>query len=100
MMSLLKIKTKMEQRKSEYVRVNENKDLWELDYEKRIAVHKRQGIDFEDLHKSENQDNNKKDSEKSLRGYNGDITQYLEEKGFMWKQLSEDSVSFWHKEKE
>ena len=90
----------MEQRKTEYIRVNENKDLWEIDYEKCIAMHTRQGIGFEDLDQSESQDSDKKDSEKTLRGYNGDITQYLEEKGYMWKQLSEDSVSFWHKEEE
>jgi hypothetical protein len=90
----------MDQRKTEYVRINENKDLWEIDYEKCIAIHQIQGIHFEDLNQTESRDSNKKDSEKSLIGYNGDITQYLEEKGYMWKQLSEDSVSFWHKEEE
>jgi hypothetical protein len=90
----------MDQRKTEYVRINENKDLWEIDYEKCIAMHQRQGIRFEDLNQTESRDSNKKDSEKSLIGYNGDITQYLEEKGYMWKQLSEDSVSFWRKEEE
>ena len=90
----------MDQRKTEYVRINENKDLWEIDYEKCIAMHQRQGIGFEDLNQTESRDSNKKDSETSLIGYNGDITQYLEEKGYMWKQLSEDSVSFWHKEEE
>ena len=90
----------MDQRKTEYVRINENKDLWEIDYEKCIAIHQIQGIHFEDLNQTESRDSNKKDSERSLIGYNGDITQYLEEKGYMWKQLSEDSVSFWHKEEE
>jgi hypothetical protein len=90
----------MDQRKTEYVRINENKDLWEIDYEKCIAIHQIQGIHFEDLNQTESRDSNKKDSEKSLIGYNGDITQFLEEKGYMWKQLSEDSVSFWHKEEE
>jgi hypothetical protein len=29
-------------------------------------------------------------------GYNGEITQYLEEKGYIWEQLDEDSIKFKH----
>ena len=36
------------------------KNLWEIDYEKCIAMHQRQGIGFEDLNQTERRDSNKK----------------------------------------
>jgi hypothetical protein len=29
-----------------------------------------------------------------VTGYNGDITQYLQDKGYMWEQLDESSIKF------
>ena len=40
--------------------------------------------------------NNENIGKAGVAGYNGDITQYLEEKGYTWEQLGEDSLKFWY----
>ena len=41
-----------------------------------------------------NNSNNKIRNLEGVVGYNGDITQYLQEKGYIWEQLDEDSIKF------
>ena len=82
----------------EHVRVNLNKELWRIDYAAGIAKHLRGGITIND-DKSAKRYDNKTSPLEGVAGYNGDITQYLQDKGYVWEQLDEDSVKF-RREKE
>ena len=57
----------------EHIRVNLNKELWRHD---------------------SNYTNSEIGNLEGVTGYNGDITQYLQEKGYMWEQLNESSIKF------
>jgi hypothetical protein len=81
-------------RTAEFIMVNNNKDLWRIDYESGMAEHTRQGITIDGTEKEDN--NNEYSGKAGVAGYNGDITQYLEEKGYTWEQLGEDSLKFWY----
>jgi hypothetical protein len=84
----------------ELVRINLNKELWKIDYTTGVAKHIRENItvdnDNENSAKGQNNNNNKDGNREGLIGYNGDITQYIEEKGYTWEQLDEDSIKFEH----
>jgi hypothetical protein len=84
----------------EHIRINLNKELWKIDYSIGVAKHIRENITVGNNDKgnsAERQNNNNKDNNREgLMGYNGDITQYLEEKGYTWEQLDEDSIKFKH----
>ena len=83
---------------AEHIRINLNKEL--IDYSIGVAKHIRENITVGNNDKgnsAERQNNNNKDNNREgLMGYNGDITQYLEEKGYTWEQLDEDSIKFKH----
>jgi hypothetical protein len=81
-------------RTPEFIRVNNNKDLWKIDYENGLAEHTKQGLTIGETKKEDN--NNENIGKAGVAGYNGDITQYLEEKGYTWEQLGEDSLKFWY----
>jgi hypothetical protein len=74
----------------EHVRVNLNKELWKIDYATGIAIYLGGNMTI-----NNNNDNSdaSHDSDNTT-GYNGDITQYLQEKGYMWEQLNEKSIKF------
>jgi hypothetical protein len=82
----------------EHVRVNLNKELWRIDYAAGIAKHLVGNITINNDNSAENHDsnntNNKISNLEGVAGYNGDITQYLQEKGYIWEQLDEDSIKF------
>ena len=83
----------------ELVRINLNKELWKIDYTTGVAKHIRKNItvDNDNENSAKGQNNNNKDGNREgLIGYNGDITQYIEEKGYTWEQLDEDSIKFKH----
>ena len=94
----------MEQ-KIEHVRVNLNKELWRIDYAAGIARHLVENIAIGN-NSTWNQDktntnnkNNKTINLEGVVGYNGDITQYLQDKGYTWEQVDEDVIKF-RREKE
>jgi hypothetical protein len=82
----------------EHVRVNLNKELWRIDYAAGIARYLGGNITINNDNSAENHDsnntNNKISNLEGVAGYNGDITQYLQEKGYIWEQLDEDSIKF------
>jgi hypothetical protein len=82
----------------EHVRVNLNKELWRIDYAAGIAKHLGGNITINNDNSAENHNsnntNNKISNLEGVAGYNGDITQYLQEKGYIWEQLDEDSIKF------
>jgi hypothetical protein len=82
----------------EHVRVNLNKELWRIDYAAGIAKHLGGNITINNDNSAENHNsnntNNKLSNPEGVAGYNGDITQYLQEKGYIWEQLDEDSIKF------
>jgi hypothetical protein len=82
----------------EHVRVNLNKELWRIDYAAGIAKHLGGNIIINNDNSVENHGSNNTNRKISnlegVAGYNGDITQYLEEKGYIWEQLDEDSIKF------
>ena len=82
----------------EYVRVNLNKELWRIDYAAGIARYLGGNITINNHDPGETHDSNYTNSEignlEGVTGYNGDITQYLQEKGYMWEQLNERSIKF------
>jgi hypothetical protein len=84
----------------EHIRVNLNKELWRIDYASGIARHLGGNITINNDNSADNHDsnntNNKTSNLQGVAGYNGDITQYLEEKGYNWEQLDEDSIKFRH----
>jgi hypothetical protein len=83
----------------EHVRVNLNKELWKIDYATGIAIYLGGNMTFNNTdnsdasHDSDNT-NSKSSNLEGVTGYNGDITQYLQEKGYMWEQLNEKSIKF------
>ena len=83
----------------EYVRVNLNKELWKIDYATGIAIYLGGNMTFNNndnsdaSHDSDNT-NSKSSNLEGVTGYKGDITQYLQEKGYMWEQLNEKSIKF------
>jgi hypothetical protein len=82
----------------EHVRVNLNKELWRIDHAAGIAKHLGGNITINNDNSAENHgsnnSNNKIRNLEGVVGYNGDITQYLQEKGYIWEQLDEDSIKF------
>jgi hypothetical protein len=82
----------------EHVRVNLNKELWRIDYATGIAIYLDGNITINNDNSVERHDSNNTNSKTSnlegVTGYNGDITQYLQEKGYMWEQLNEKSIKF------
>jgi hypothetical protein len=81
---------------SEHVRVNLNKELWKIDYSTGIARRIREKVTVDDktFENPSGRKNNHDNNLEGLSGYNGDMTQYLEEKGYTWEQLDEDSIKF------
>jgi hypothetical protein len=81
-----------------HVRVNLNKELWRIDYAAGIAKQLCGNITINNDNSAENHNsnntNNKISNLEGVAGYNGDITQYLQEKGYMWEQLNESSIKF------
>jgi hypothetical protein len=81
----------------EDVRVNLNKELWRIDYGSGIAKHLSGNITINNNsagNHGSNNTNNKTSNLEGVAGYNGDITQYLQDKGYIWEQLDEDSIKF------
>lgn len=82
----------------EYIRVNLNKELWRIDYAAGIARFLSANITINNHHHGETHDSRYTNSEignlEGVTGYNGDITQYLQDKGYMWEQLDERSIKF------
>jgi hypothetical protein len=81
----------------EHVRVNLNKELWRIDYATGIAKHLSGNITINNNsagNHASNNTNNKTSNLEGVAGYNGDITQYLQDKGYIWEQLDEDSIKF------
>ena len=74
----------------EHIRVNPNKELWRIDYAAGIARYLGANITINNYHHGETHDSNLE----GVTGYNGDITQYLLEKGYMWEQLDVSSIKF------
>jgi hypothetical protein len=82
----------------EHVRVNLNKELWRIDYATGIARYLGGNMTInnnnsDESHDSENT-NSKISNLEGVTGYNGDITQYLQEKGYIWEQLNEKLIKF------
>jgi hypothetical protein len=79
----------------EHIRVNLNKELWRIDYANGIARYLggNMTISSNDGHDNDNT-NSKISNLEGVTGYNGDITQYLQEKGYIWEQLNEKSIKF------
>jgi hypothetical protein len=83
----------------EHVRVNLNKELWKIDYATGIAIYLGGNMtinnnDNSDASHDSDNTNSKSSNLEGVTGYNGDITQYLQEKGYMWEQLDEKSIKF------
>ena len=83
----------------EHVRVNLNKELWKIDYATGIAIYLGRNMtinnnDNSDASHDSDNTNSKSSNLEGVTGYNGDITQYLQEKGYMWEQLNEKSIKF------
>lgn len=83
----------------EHVRVNLNKELWKIDYATGIAIYLGGNMtinnnDNSDASHDSDNTNSKSSNLEGVTGYNGDITQYLQEKGYMWEQLNEKSIKF------
>ena len=83
----------------EHVRVNLNKELWKIDYATGIAIYFGGNMtinnnDNSDASHDSDNTNSKSSNLEGVTGYNGDITQYLQEKGYMWEQLNEKSIKF------
>lgn len=85
----------------EHVRVNLNKELWKIDYATGIAIYlggnmtiNNNNNDNSDASHDSDNTNSKSSNLEGVTGYNGDITQYLQEKGYMWEQLNEKSIKF------
>jgi hypothetical protein len=82
----------------EHIRVNLNKELWRIDYAAGIARYLGGNIAINNHDPGETHDSNYTNSEignlEGVTGYNGDITQYLQEKGYTWEQLNESSIKF------
>jgi hypothetical protein len=82
----------------EHIRVNLNKELWRIDYTTGIAKYLGGNMTINNNNSGENHDSINTKSEISnlegVTGYNGDITQYLEEKGYVWEQLNESLIKF------
>lgn len=83
----------------EHVRVNLNKELWKIDYATGIAIYLSGNMtinnnDNSDASHDSDNTNSKSSNLEGVTGYNGDITQYLQEKGYMWEQLNEKSIKF------
>lgn len=81
--------------KVEHVRVNLNKELWRIDYAAGIARYLGGNMTINNDNTGESDDGNNTNSNlEGITGYNGDITQYLQEKGYIWEQLNEKSIKF------
>lgn len=81
--------------KVEHVRVNLNKELWRIDYAAGIARYLGGNMTINNDNTGESDDSNNTNSNlEGITGYNGDITQYLQEKGYIWEQLNEKSIKF------
>jgi len=83
----------------EHVRVNLNKELWKIDYATGIAIYLGGNMtinnnDNSDASHDSDNTNSKSSNLEGVTGYNGDITQYLQEKGYVWEQLNEKSIKF------
>jgi hypothetical protein len=85
----------------EHIRVNLNKELWRIDYAAGIAKHLGGDLTINNNNNSvgnldSNNTKNKTSNLEGVAGYNGDITQYLQDKGYIWEQIDEGSIKFRH----
>jgi hypothetical protein len=81
----------------EHIRVNLNKELWRIDYAAGIARYLSGNMTINNNSDKNHHTNNANSEISNLQGvtgYNGDITQYLQEKGYVWEQLNESSIKF------
>ena len=81
----------------EHIRVNLNKELWRIDYANGLAIYLSGNLTINNNSGNGHNSNNANSEISNLEGvtgYNGDITQYLQEKGYVWEQLNEGSIKF------
>lgn len=68
----------------EYVTVNENRNLWEIDFDEGVATETGQRITLDDL----------KLNGKDWSEYNGAIIDYIQEKGRAVINVYDDKITF------